>query len=867
MWLIHRVSSLWRNVVHRKRVERDLDDEIRTIFDLLVDENIAAGMDVKGARRAAMLALGSMESVKEQVRDAKAGTLLDTLWQDLRYAVRTLCRQPAAAVAAAGMLALGIGVTTAMFTILDALLLRPVPFPAPDQLARISMGNEHGGRLAVAPAVLRGWRESRAFAGAESAVADTAVIEFDGSVITRGVARVTPGIFDLLGGVRPVRGRLFDASDGDAGATDRVLLSEDLWRVLYRADPTLVGHRVTIDGESLLVVGILPSEFRFPAWDTVIWRAVGVESASASPADARRIAFVRFAPEIPRADAVRLATEVARHEDPSNAGLWARVQPVSGLVLDAYYQRAVPLLAGAVVLVFLVLCANVTSLLLARVTTRQREFSVRSALGASRARLVRQALVESCLLGALAAAGGFGVAWELVSASRSFLPEAFLLRSLNPLNVDGRALLVTGIAGLLATAAAAILPAWLGSRVDASQSLRVTDRGGTETRSARSVARVLLSGEVALACMLLVCATLLVRSFLNLSHATRGLDSTNVTTATVSMPATALPTAASRRAAAHAVEEQLRALPGVQQVAWSYGLPPNAGAISFGNWASDLPGARPLDLIVERYAVAPDFFTLYGIPLLRGRAFERSDSGGEVIVGERLAQALWPGRDPIGHTFTFLQERFEVVGLVREIHHPSLDPRIDRPEFYEPFSGVGSYAMMSIRCTDACPGPAMIRQRIAAGSPAVRVENAGALSDVYFEQLARPRASAALAIAFAGIAVVAAAGGLFSVLSYSVVRRRREFGIRTALGASPGQIARLVLRDGLVVVLIGVGFGMFGSWSLARGLVSLQYGVTMNDPLSWGVVVGLLAGTTGLAAWRPARHAMRVDPVLLLREQ
>jgi predicted permease len=867
MTLPARIASLWRNLLRRDRVERDLDDELGAVYELLIEEKRRAGMDLEEARRATTLELGRVESVKEQVRDGRAGAFVETLVVDARYACRTLCRRPGAATAAVAMLALAIGVTPAMFTIVDALLLRPVPFPAPDQLAQVHMAGPHGGSLSVAPAVLRGWRESAAFAGAESAEPDTALIELDGSVVVRGMARVTPGIFDVLGGVQPIRGRLFDRFEGQAGTDDRVLLSEDLWRALYHADPALIGQRVTIDGSSLLVVGILPAEFRFPSWDTVIWRAVDFGAAPPSAPAARPIAYVRFAQDMPRTDAVRLATDVARTADASNAGLEAVVWPLAGLVLDVYYQRAVPVLAGAVVLVFLVLCANVSSLLLARLTVRQREFSVRSALGASRARLLRQGLVESSLLGLLGVVGGVGVAWALVSLSRAFLPEAFLLRTLNPLNLDGRALAVTAASGLLATMAAGLLPAWLGSRVDAKTSLRVTDRGGTETRGARVVTRALLCGEIALACMLLVGATLLVRSFMNLAHAGRGLDSGGVLTAWLSLPRPAFPDRASRMAAARSIEEQVRALPGVQKVAWSYGLPPDGGAFSFGNWVSDVPGARAVDMIVERYNVGPEFFALYGIPLLRGRTLQSSDAYGEVIVGERLANTLWPGLDPIGRRFTFEREPFHVVGLVREIHHPSLDPRLDRPEFYEPFSGVGSEAMVSIRCTGTCPGPALIRQRIAAAHPAVQIVHVRPLDDVYFEQLARPRASAALAFAFAGIAVLAAAGGLFSVLSYSVARRRREFGIRTALGASPAQIGRLVLHDGMVVALTGLAIGAAGAWSLARAMASLQYGVTLGDPVSWGVVLGLLGATTAAASWRPARQAMLVDPVLLLREE
>jgi len=454
-----------------------------------------------------------------------------------------------------------------------------------------------------------------------------------------------------------------------------------------------------------------------------------------------------------------------------------------------------------------------------------------------------------------------------VSLSRTFLPEAFLLRTLNPLNIDGRALAVTSLSSVVATVAAGLLPAWIGTHTDPERSLRITERSGTETRGARVDTKTLLVGEIALACTLLVGATLLVRSFINLANAERGLNVDGVLVSTLSMAPPAFPDRVARETTARAIKEHVSQLAGVQLVAWSYGLPPDGGAISFGAWHSDAPGNPAVDMNVDRYRVGPDLFELYGIPLLRGRTFEPSDQQGTVVVGERLARSLWPGLDPIGHTFRFDKERFQVVGLVREIHHPSVDASIDRPEFYEPFAGVGSYAMMSIRCGATCPNTAVIRQRILATHPAARVVEVQALEDVYFEQLARPRAAAALGFAFAGIAVLAAAGGLFSVLTYAVGRRKREFGIRTALGASPDQIRRMVLRDGFAVAVIGIAIGSIAAWSLGHALVSLQYGITVADPVTWTVVLGVLGVTALVASWRPARQAMRADPVLLLREE
>lgn len=300
---MRRLGALYRRLlalVRRGQLERDLDDELAFHLAMREAEHIAAGAALDQAEARARRQLGNVTLLKEQARDAWTFPSLESWLQDTRFAGRSLRRSPGFTVVAVLTLALGVGITTAMFTIVDALILRPVPFRAPDQLAFIYMGNDRGGRATVAPAVLRAWRESPAFAGAESAVPDTALIEFESAVVTRGIARVTPGLFELLGGVRPVRGRLFDPSESRAGSDDRVLLSEDVWRALYHSDPALVGRRVTIDGESLVVVGILPAEFRFPSWNTVIWRAIDFDTLPPSRSDERLMAYVRFATNMPR---------------------------------------------------------------------------------------------------------------------------------------------------------------------------------------------------------------------------------------------------------------------------------------------------------------------------------------------------------------------------------------------------------------------------------------------------------------------------------------------------------------------------------------------------------------------------------------
>jgi predicted permease len=862
--LLRRTAGRLRGLFHRKHEERALDDELREYVEASVAQHMARGLSREEAVRAARVALGSLDAVKEAVRDVGWETLADAACQDVRHAVRRLRSRPLTSLAAIGMLGLGIGITTAMFAIVDALLLRPVPFRDADRLAQVVMHDEHGGGGDVARPVLRAWKETPVFEAVEGHHSTTSLIESGDRLVERPTAVVTRGLFDMLG-VHPIRGRGFEEGEGRAGTSDRVVISEDLWRSAFGADPAVVGSHITVNREPLTVVGILPADFRFPTAKTELWRPIDYE-APPPDAMARPTALVRIAAGIPEADVLRVAANVAHAADPSTNRLQAFTRPLAGAYRDTYLTGAVPLLTGGVLLVFLVLCANVSSLLLERFTSRRREFAMCSALGASRGRLFRQALVESAMFGTLGAATGLAIAWGLVGVTRGFLPESFLLQTLNPLNVDYRAIGAASLSGFLATAAAGVLPAWVGTRMNAANSLRVVERGGTETRAARSVTRALLVGEIALACALLVGATLLVRSFVNLAQVDRGLNSRGVVTAWITF-SKSLDDSAARTATAAVLEDGVRHLPGVTKVALSWGLPPGGGGISFGDWRPDTAGAAPVSLVVDRYWVGADFFDLYGIPLLAGRTFRPEDTSGQVIVGQRLAAALWPGTSAVGRRFTFLTQHFEVVGVAKEINHPSIDVRQDHPEFYEPFTAGGTRVMISIRCGSACPDAPLIRRRLTELSPDVRVIDVRPLDSVYFKQLATPRAAAAMGFAFAAVAIVAAASGLFTVLSYGVSRRRREFGIRTALGSSPAQIRGLVLRDGLTVALAGVTIGSVAAWWLARGLASLEYGVTPADPITWSIVFGVIGVTTMAACWRPARQATHLDPVMLLREE
>jgi predicted permease len=876
---IDRLARAILKVAPRRLETGSREDVIATLTAICAEAHEARGLSglVRvGSRELAGLLwavsaarFGRRPSITAGARPAPAERRPLMFMDDLRHGWRRLRARPGTALLSLAMLALGIGLTTAMFTLVDALILRPVPFHDPDRLARAVARTERGGRLSVSPDILRAWRDSGIFQGVEGAslapTGGTAVLDVGGEPQLRGAARVSPGMFTLLG-VAPMRGRGFLPDEGRAGTEDRVVLSETIWRSAFAADPGLIGRTIQVDDRPHVVVGIMPADFRFPRWDTVVWRPMDYSAPPPALKTEQPVAYVRWTAATPSDVVAARATAVLHATDPKMATQRTFLDPLVTSNRNEYYKRAVPLLAAGVGLVLLVLCANVSGLLLAQFTARRREYGMCSALGASRLRLIREAAAESATLGVLGIVAGGFVAWALVSLARGFLPDALILRSLNPVNLDVRALLAASITGVVATIIAGALPAWIGTSVSASGSLRAVERGGTETRAARVASRALLVTEIALACTLLVGATLLVRSFVNLSAADRGLRADGVLTAWVSAPASEFQDPASQRAILGSLETGLRQLPGVRQVALSYGLPPDGGIIYFGSgFRSDLPDAKSFSSEIDSYEVRADFFDLYGIRVLRGRSFQPGDSPRTAVVGERMVALFWPGLEPVGRSFSIDDATFQVVGVARETTLPTLETSLDRPEFYTPLNPDQSQTMVSVRC-DVCPSIPALRRQIERLHAGLRINRVAPLEDEYRVQLERPRATALLGSVFAVIAVAAAAGGLLSVLTYSVNRRRREFGIRSALGASASSLRGLVLRDGLVVAGAGLGIGVLAAWAFGRTLASMQYGVTTADPMTWLIVLVVVAGTTMLASWRPARQAARTDPVQLLRE-
>jgi predicted permease len=806
----------------------------------------------------------------------RAGWLADGR-TDLKLAWRRLAAAPRPTVAI-GMLALAVGLGVAMFTVVDALMLRPAPFPEADRLFHVFAGDERGGRTTIPTDLYAAWRGSPAFEDLHGVGHGSAIVEDGIEPVMRAGAFVSPGLFEMLG-ARPLLGRTFVAGEGRPGTRALVVLSERLWRSQYGADRSIVGRRLRLSGVAHEVVGVLPDGFRFPTMRTEFWRPMDFTALQPGAEQAlnRPQTYVRLAASLTPAAASQAATATLRATIADGRPQFTHLRPIMAGLMDEYSTAAVTALAAAVGLVFLVLCANAANLLVVRAIARRSDYGLCAALGATRGRLLRQAFAETAIVGLAGTIAGAAAAWALVSTARAWLPDAFLLRSLNPIDLDARALAAGAIAALTATGLASVPAVWLATRPGAVSLLRSVDRGAVPRGGPRMLLRALIVGEVALAAALLVSGALLLRSFLSLVHADRGLEATGVVTASMSLPSHRFPDRASRLAFADGVERVLRATPGLRPVALSYGLPPR-GSVRYIGPVTPLSGGREAEAFLSGYFVTPDFFRLYRIPILEGAAFDDRAHEHDVVITATLRDRLWAGQPAIGRTFRLHGDNaaYRVVGVAADLRSPGSATE-DQLEWYRPLRVARGgdveaemfstgQVMVGFRCDPACPPLPDLRRRIRGVDPDVVIAHLSPLDGEYLELLAAPRAAAALALVFAMAAAVSAGGGLFSVLATVVGRRRRELGIRAALGARPRELAALVFREAFTVAAMGLTLGVGLAWLLTRFLSSLLVGVTPADPVTWVVVPVVIGGIVLAAAVWPARMASSADPVAILRE-
>jgi putative ABC transport system permease protein len=809
--------------------------------------------------------------------------------QNLRLAVRRLLASPGFALVAIGTLALGIGANAAMFSVVRAVLLAPLPYADPDRLARV-MGYEEDLAEAdnLSPADFLDFaRDNHTFAlmGAHGFVGSATISGLEGDAERVGMVRVTQGFFPTLG-VQPQLGRLFSGDEDRPGAPKVALISDGYWDRRFARDAGVVGSEIRVNAEPHTVVGVLPSGYRHIEEDPDRSADVFVPHAF-DPINANRgghfiRAVGRLAPgatlEQARADLVAIAARLQQQFPTSNYQQSVQVSPLhESMIADA--RRSLVVLAAAVGLVLLIACANLANLLLAAGAGRAREFAVRTALGAERRTLIGQLLAESLVLSGLGAAAGLALAaWGTRGAT--LLAAAAIPRTAD-IRVDATVLAFVAVTAVLTAVLFGLAPALHLSATSLHGTLK--DGGRTPgTAVPRRVRSLFMGAQVALAVVLLVGATLLVRSLWKLQDVPPGFSPARVTAMDVSLPTAVYPEG-SQVAFYQRLQERVRALPGVERVGAVNILPLSANYDSRGIQVDDHPRPEGQALSPQARSVTPEYFAAMGVPLLRGRLFDARDATDgplAVVISAAMAAQYWPGEDPIGRRLTFnsgiprdQQQEVggpgsrEVIGIVGDVRHLGLD-EAPVPMFYTPHTQQPSYHTMTLVVRTAADVPglaAAVRSELRQMDAGVPLFQVRTVDQVIARVVAQPRLRAGLLALFAGLAGLLAALGVYGVVSYVVQQRTTEIGVRIALGASRRDVLQLMLGQGMRPVAAGVGIGLAGAWGLSRGLSALLYGVTPGDVVSYSTAAAMLMFAALFATLVPARRAVAVDPAIALR--
>ncbi|MEW5928798.1 MAG: ABC transporter permease [Gemmatimonadota bacterium] len=805
---------------------------------------------------------------------------MDTLLQDLRYALRSLGRSRGFAAAAVACLALGIGVNTAVFSIVDTLLLRPLPFREGERVVRLHSqapgeGAEEDlfslGELAEIRA------RSRTLAGVAGAGSRGFNLAGEGEPVRLQGSPVTHGLFPLLG-VRPALGRGFLPEDDRPGAEPVVILGHETWRSRFGGRADVVGSKAVVNGIPTTVVGVMPRGFRFPV-KAELWVPARPDPADALGARGWMVATARLRPgvtvEQAGADLARVARELAAEHPDTHAGWRFGARAYGSAYVRGERGTMLGLMLGGVAFVLLIACANVANLLLARGAARRREIAVRAALGAARRRIVRQLLTESVLIALAGGAAGVLVgSWWLHWLVATLGVEVPYWMTFE---LDGRVLAYTAALSVATGLLFGILPALRASRTDLAGSLGYGAPGGTGGSRRSRLRGALVAGEIALALVLLAGSALTIRSFLAAVRTDPGVDAERILTARTSLAGDRYGSPAARAAFFRELERRLRALPGVRGAALATGLPAGdeGGATRV---AAEGAAADPDEGVRARWiAVTPGYWEAVGRPLLAGRNFteaEAADSAAQVaVVSRELAERLWPGGDPLDRRIRVEVEGkapwLTVVGVAPTLGYarPGEDGERERHQVHVPYAVAGwRLAALAVR-TDGDPAAlaAPVRREVRALDPSLPLFTVQGMSEYRASTLWLERAAGQAFASLALLALLLAALGVYGVMAYTVGQRTREIGIRMALGARAPDVVGMVVREGALLAAAGIGVGLLGAWGVTRLMRSTLYGVGPGDPVAFLAVPLLLAAVAVLASWLPARHAARVDPATALR--
>lgn len=815
---------------------------------------------------------------------------MDVLIQDIRYAARKLARTPSFTIIAVTTLALAIGATTAVFSIVNGVLLEPLPFRHPAEIMKIgSLGSD--GKLVhmSAPDFIDYREQTRSFVGmAQIQDRNSANLSIAGADPKRlNSASVGARFFDLLG-VRMTHGRGFASGEDANGAARVVVLSDKLWRNDFGADVHVIGRPISLNGKDYTVVGVAPPSLTYPSTPDV-WVPFVIESWMSDPSNRGAhfmTAIARLRPGVSETAAQRDMAAVGarlKQEYPkSNANFGGTAEELQrSLVGDV--RGTLLTMFGAVTFVLLIACANVANLLLVRAAGRETEIAVRTALGAGRGRIVRQLVTESVLLSLAGAIIGGALAAWIVDAIVTFGPKG--LPRLENIAIDGRVLAFSMTIAMLTGLLFGLVPAFHSARAEIGQMLKESVRSSSGRRAAQRTRSALVMTEMALAVVLLVGAGLLIRSFATLLRVDPGFRTENVVSFDVSAPSITYPNDRDLRRFSADVQANLSNVPGVQSVAVAFDRPMSSNAMRVAFDVDGRPKARTDNrMIADVLPSTSNFFATMGIAVVRGRSFTSAEeSWGPppvVVVNRAFVDKYFPTEDPLGKHITLgvthdttstnspVTSRGEIVGVVSNVRQFGLreDP------FPAVYLGWGTFPINDMSFlirsrSDPTQLTAAIRDRVHAVDPTMPIYNIQTMEQAVAESVAQPRFYTLLLTGFAGLALLLAALGIYGVVSYSVSQRTRELGIRIALGATQDRVVRLVIGQGMALTLAGVVVGLVGAYWLVHLLATLLYGVAATDAATFGGVFVVLLGVAWLASYLPARRASRVDPVIAMRAE
>ncbi len=880
--------------------ERELEiiEELSLHLEEEYEQALSRGASEEDARQEALADLEIPQSLGEELENAtgrapksppplgkKPGSsFFADIVQDLRYGLRMLLKNPGFTCIAVLALGLGIGANSAIFSVVDAILLKPLPYKNPDQLVVIWENATHLGfpKNTPSPANFLDWRQqSRSFAGMAAFAERTFNLTGVGEPQRLYGRRVSANLFDLLG-VRPIIGRTF-VPDEDKPGTKVAVISETLWQQRFGSDPGVIGRALTLNGESYTVVGVVPRSVRLPAfgkWRDQVWVPLAFSSEeAANRGDHFLEVIARMKSGVTlqkaRTEMQTIAARLAQEYPKYNLRIGSVVNPLSEEIVGDM-KPALLVLLGAVAFVLLIACANVANLLLARAATRQKEIALRLALGADRARLTKQLLVESVLLSLIGGGVGLAFAYAGLNILTRFIPPD--LAQAETIAIDGKVLGFTLLIALVTGLLFGLAPASQASHFNLNDTLKEGGRdSGAGTRGKRLRSSLVIA-EVAVSFILLIGAGLLINSFLHLRNLDPGFRADHVLALNVDLSEVKYPDNARRTAFFDEVVRRVQALPGVRSVAVAGNLPFTYNGDSMPIAVEGIPDPQPDEWpdVIYR-AVGPGYFGTMGIPLVRGRDFNEQDtikSTMTVVVSEKTAQYYWPKDNPIGKRLKAGSTTSEgpwrtVIGVVKDVRQNDFiaEPKMQMYLDYRQLQSLTPNALVLRTAVDPLSLASAVRGAIWSVDKDQTVANIDSMENIVAGAVARQRFSMLLLAVFAGLALVLAAVGIYGVMSYSVAQQTREIGIRIALGAKRSNVLGMTLGQGLKLVGAGLVVGLIGALILTRVMSSLLFGISATDPLTFLSISLALIAVATLASYLPALRATKVDPMIALRAQ